>query len=167
MSDIKDLSSLKEGLESQASEILGIVTNASKIVPGLSLEEKIDAVIAIRQIEEVLTETRREVNATLEKVEEHLCRVLVDKELLQFDRGGYRVYPSAEGFFNLPAITKPGFKAFYEWAIKDHQFVEAAEKKGVKRALKEVCESALEKGETLPPNVVSFVRARIKLRRME
>lgn len=166
MSHIKELRSLQNRLNELAADILGIAMNAPKIVPSLSLEEKASTVITLREIADALTNTRQKINAALEKIEEHLCRVLVDRDTLKFEHDGYRLYPSAEGFFEPPKITDAKFEAFYDWVKKNDAFIENATKNGAKRALKAVCEKLLEAGEPLPPNVSSFIRARIKLRRM-
>jgi len=166
----KSLREILAATEKLISEALGIISAAPKTTPSMDMEQRADAYLAVLKTKEVFREAEKQVNKVIGVIAEDLCRFMVDRELTEYDfegeDGRFRLYPDARGYFNAPHFARPDFPAFWAWVQRHPELLEAAAEHGPKRALNAFCDGLLERGEDLPPQVRSWIKATVKVRRL-
>jgi len=164
------LADLKK-IENLTSEVLGIISAAPSFMPGKSLQEQGRILLAVRHAKKIYDDVKKDINKTLDRINDQLCHVMVNAELtdmdVRVDDEVFRLYPDARGYFSVPSFLSAEFADFYNFVQKNPELQRNAAQRGAKRALDKLCDELLESGEPLPPQVKSYIKATIKVRRLD
>ena len=167
---IENLQGLLIEIEKLTSEVLGVISAAPKVMPGKDLAQQGYILLVIRDARKIYDDAKRDINKVLDKISEQLCQAMVNAEKIDMDvekKGeAFRLYPAARGHYSVPNFLSPDFAEFYAFIRNSAELQRNAASRGAKRALDGLCDELLENGEPLPPQVKSYIKATIKVRRL-
>lgn len=160
-----ELELVHENLASAHDELAALMDGAiAEATKKQDVERLGDLVEILDRIKKDADNARKLINKNIDRVNEHFCNVLFDKELMPYREHELATFsPTAKGHFY---ISEP--RRFLDWLTSEGaedplgQFVECSQKK---TALRSLCDEKLEAGLPLPPGTKGHIIRSVTIRR--
>ena len=118
--------------------------------------------LAIRDLKEQLKEALTNTNKMLEAYEQFMCAHMVRSEMYDFKTPDAKFSASAKAYVSVP---EKNWATFVAWAEQQKESLFEDKHMLNDKMLNELCDKLLEAGQPLPPGVVSFIKATVRVRK--